>query len=151
MSPIFTPVMGWMAATGAALGLAVAAPHETLVLGKVPSVVAKRVDHTPVQVPQELPSGRTLALVVFQGHQREEARSWVEGLQLHRDASIKWVKVPVHNDREAFARAAGLASADHASVLVIDRQGNVLARAQGPYDRDKAQALRETLLAQNDD
>jgi hypothetical protein len=26
----------------------------------------------------------------------------------------------------------------------------VLARAQGPFDRDKAQALRETLLAQND-
>jgi len=33
---------------------------------------------------------------------------------------------------------------------VLDRHGNVLARAQGPFDRDKAQALRETLLAQND-
>ena len=149
MSPIFTPVMGWVAAAGAAFALAVAMPHESAVLGKVPSILAKRLDHTPVQLPQEL-SGRTLALVVFQGHQREEARSWIEGLQLHRDASIKWVKVPVHNDRDAFVRATGLSSADHASVLVIDRHGNVLARAQGPFDRDKAQALRETLLAQND-
>lgn len=150
MSPIFTPVMGWVAAAGAALGLALAAPHDGAVLGKVPSILAKRLDHTPVQVPQELPSGRTLALVVFEGHQREEARSWIEGLQLKRDASIKWVKVPVHKDRDAFVRATGLASADHASVLVLDREGNVLARAQGPFDPDKAQALRETLLAQND-
>jgi len=149
MSPIFTPVMGWVAAAGAAFGLAVAAPHESGVLGKVPSILAKRLDHTPVQLPQEL-SGRTLALVVFQGHQREEAHSWIEGLQLHRDESIRWLKVPVHNDRDAFVRATGLASADHASVLVLDRQGNVLARAQGPFDRDKAQALRETLLARND-
>ena len=149
MSPIFTPVMGWVAAAGAAFALAVAMPHESAVLGKVPSILAKRLDHTPVQLPQEL-SGRTLALVVFQGHQREEARSWIDGLQLRSDASIRWIKVPVHNDRDAFARSAGLAGTDHASVLVLDRHGNVLARAQGPFDRDKAQALRETLLAQND-
>ena len=183
MSSIFTPVLGWMAAAGAALGLAVAAPHENWVLGKVPSIVAKRLDQRSLQLPQELPPGRTLALVVFQGHQREEARSWIEGLQLHRDKTISWLKLPVLNDpgdeqqrrgieehllerhpgdeerarlvplftnRDAFVRAAGLSSANHASVLVLDRQGNVLARAEGPYEPGKAQALRETLLASND-
>ncbi|TFZ02195.1 hypothetical protein EZ313_13030 [Ramlibacter henchirensis] len=183
MSPIFTPVLGWVAAAGTAFGLAVASPHENWVLGKVPSIVAERLDRTTLQLPQELPSARTLALVVFQGHQKEEARSWIEGLQLHRDSSISWLKLPVLNDpgdeterrgilqrlldrhqdkddrarmvplftnRDAFVRATGLSSADHASVLVLDRQGNVLARAEGRFDPYKAQALRETLLARND-
>lgn len=184
MSPIFTPVLGWVAAAGAAMGLAVAAPHEDWVLGKVPSILAERLDRTPLQLPQELPSGRTLALVVFNGQlQREEAHSWIEGLQLDRDKSIAWLKLPVLNDpgdekarrgivqrlldkhqgaddrarmvpvftnRDAFVRATGLDSANHASVLVIDRKGNVLARAQGRFDPDKGQALRETLLARSD-
>jgi len=183
MSTIFTPVLGWIAAAGAALGLAVAAPHENGVLGKVPRMVAERLDRTPLQLPQELPSGRTLALVVFDGHQREEARSWIDGLQLHSDRTIAWLKMPVlgdpgdeqqrrgilqrllerhpgreerarlvplFTDRAAFARATGLPGPDRASVLVLDREGNVLARAQGRFDPDKAQALRETLLASND-
>ncbi|WBY01489.1 hypothetical protein PE066_18790 [Ramlibacter tataouinensis] len=59
--------------------------------------------------------------------------------------------LPVFTDRAAFVREAGLSDPDHASVLVIDGDGNVLARAQGPFDPHKAQALRETVLAQNDD
>ncbi len=55
--------------------------------------------------------------------------------------------VPVFTDREAFIRAAGISSAKHASVLVLDRSGQVLARVEGPYNEDKARALRETLLA----
>jgi hypothetical protein len=58
--------------------------------------------------------------------------------------------VPVFTDREAFIRAAGLTT-DHAWVLVLNREGKVLARAQGQYDEAKAQALRETLFAQGSD
>jgi hypothetical protein len=183
MSSMLTPVLVWVAAAGAAFGLAVAAPHENWVLGRLPSIVAKRVDQTPLQLPQELPSARTLALVVFKGQQREEARSWIEGLQLNRDDSISWLKLPVlrdpgddgerrgilerlfdghrdsahrsrlvalFTDPDAFVRATGLSSAEHASVLVLDRQGNVLARAEGPFEAGKAQALKETLLARGD-
>ncbi len=57
--------------------------------------------------------------------------------------------VRLFTDRDAFVRALGLGNADHASVLVIDREGNVLARAQGAFNESKAQALRETLLAQS--
>ena len=53
--------------------------------------------------------------------------------------------VPVFTNREAFTRAAGLSGAGHASVLVLDREGKVLARAEGRYDQEKAQALRATL------
>ena len=52
-------------------------------------------------------------------------------------------------DKEALVRAAGLQTTDHASVLVLDREGNVLAKAQGPFDAAKAQAMRQTVVAQN--
>jgi hypothetical protein len=56
----------------------------------------------------------------------------------------------VFTDRQAFIRAAGLTGTEHVWVLVLDREGKVLARAEGPYDERKAQALRETLLARGD-
>jgi len=58
--------------------------------------------------------------------------------------------VPVFTDRQAFIRAAGLSGHEHASVLVLNRDGKVLARAEGRFDEAKAQALRETLLARGD-
>jgi hypothetical protein len=182
-SRFFTPVLGWVAAIGAAIGLSTLAPHERLVLGKVPPVAAKRLDHTPVTIPQGLESDRTLAVVVFKRSQREQAQSWIDGLRLHQDRSINWLRVGVVNDpgdeakrleieqrlnerhpgladpyrsvrvftnKEAFMRSLGLPSDEHVTVLVIDREGNVLARAQGPFDETKAQSLRRTVLAQND-
>jgi hypothetical protein len=176
------PVLGWVVAIGAATGLAAVAPHETQVLGKVPPIAAKRLDQTHLSLPYGLPAQRTLAVVVFKQSQREEAQSWVDGLRLHQDHTISWMRLGVVHDpgddakrreieerlnqrhpgladpyrsvrvftnKEAFSRALGLGTADHASVVVIDREGNVLARAQAPFDKDKAQALRETLLAQN--
>ncbi len=58
--------------------------------------------------------------------------------------------VPVFTDRDAFIRAAGLSGTEHAWVLVLNREGKVLARAEGLYNEAKAQALRETLLAHGD-
>ena len=180
---IWTPVMGWVAAIGAALALAVAAPTESVLLGKLPSFTAKRMhDQAPVAIPQQLPSARTLAIVAFKNSQQQEAQGWVDGLRLNEDPTIAWVRIPVFSDRndeaqrrtkealllarypteqdrvrmmavvtdkDAFVRAAGLTSTDHVSVLVLDRNGNVLAKAQGPYDEAKAQALRQTVLSQD--
>ena len=181
---IWTPVLGWVAAVSGAIALAVHAPHDHGVLGKIPSLAAKRLDdQSMVVIPQQLPSGRTLAFVVFKRGQGSEVQTWIDGLQLQRDPQIPWVKLPVLNDpgddkerrgieqrlmdrhpdpverervvpvftdREAFVRAVRLESTDHALVLVLDRDGHVLARAQGAYDPGKAQALRETVLARND-
>ena len=58
--------------------------------------------------------------------------------------------VPVFTDRQAFTRAAGLSGPYYASVLVLNRDGKILARAEGRFDENKAQALRETLLARGD-
>jgi len=180
---VWTPVLGWVGAIGAALALAFAAPSESNLLGKLPALHGKRLhDSAIVQLPQGLTSDRTVAIVLFKTSQQEEAQRWVEGLGLEQDARISWVRLPVFKDggetarrtkeeqllarypstvdrarlvavftadKDAVVRAAGLQTADHASVLVLDREGNVLAKAQGPFDAAKAQALRETVVAQN--
>jgi hypothetical protein len=78
----------------------------------------------------------------------EQARSDIESVLLaSHPADIDRSRlVPVFTDRDAFIRAAGLPGHEHAWVLVLDRDGRVLARAEGKFDEDKAQALRETLL-----
>jgi hypothetical protein len=77
----------------------------------------------------------------------EQARSEIESILLARHAQDidRSRLVPVFTDRDAFIRAAGLTGTRHAWVLVLDRDGKVLARAEGRFDQDKAQALRETL------
>jgi hypothetical protein len=82
----------------------------------------------------------------------EQGRNHLENVLLARhpaDADRSRL-VPVFTNRDAFLRAAGLSGMEHAWVLVLNRDGKVLARAEGEFDQDKAQALRETLLAQGD-
>jgi hypothetical protein len=177
---IWTPTLAWLAAAGAALALAVAAPSETHLMGRLPALTMQKVDQQRIVRPPELTAARTLALVAFHREHRSEIDSWIQGLRLHQDTSITWFKmpvlrdpgteqerqaiennllarypekasrlVPVFTDREAFIRAAGLSGAKHASVLVLDREGKVLARVEGRFNEDKARALRETLLAQD--
>ena len=52
----------------------------------------------------------------------------------------------VFTDREAFLRRTGLTRHDRVHVLVLNREGDVLARTEGPYEAGRAMALRETLL-----
>jgi hypothetical protein len=80
----------------------------------------------------------------------ESARMDIERsiLARHSTAVDQARLVPVFTNREAFIRAAGLTSSDHAWVLVIGRDGQVLARVEGEYSAEKGEALRQTLLAQ---
>jgi hypothetical protein len=80
------------------------------------------------------------------------ARTAIEDklLARHPEHADRSRLVPVFTNREAFIRAAGISGTEHASVLVLNRDGHVLARAEGFFDEDKARALRETLLARND-
>lgn len=81
----------------------------------------------------------------------ESARSAIEQRILARHSALvdRSRLVPVFTNRQAFIRAAGLTGSEHAWVLVIGRDGQVLARAEGEYSADKGQALRETLLARS--
>jgi hypothetical protein len=178
---VMAATAAWLAAGATAGLLALAGPDEGTLMGQLPHFKARRLDQQPVALPQELPSERTLALIVFGRGQREEAQSWVQGLGLARGGAIPWLKVavledpgdeprreavesamrarhvsaadrarlvPLFTDRQAFVRAARLSGTDHASVLVLDRAGRVLARAEGAFDDLKGQALLETLLPQ---
>lgn len=53
--------------------------------------------------------------------------------------------LPMFVDKAAFAKATGLSSTERAYAVVFNRQGEVLARVEGPFDADKAVVLRETL------
>lgn len=185
MNNLWTNTAGWAAAALAALSLAFAAPTDSSVMGRLPTVLAKRVDRQEVALPSALPAERTLVLVTFRREQRADAESWIRGLQLRDTRMIQWVRMPVlkdpghdpqraavqerlighyaghpdqhsvmavlTSDRTAFLRQAGLTSDDRVYALVINRQGEVLARAEGPFDVARADALRETLLGHGDD
>lgn len=63
-------------------------------------------------------------------------------------ADIERAKMlPMFVDKAAFARATGLKSTEQGYAVVFNRQGEVLARVEGPFDPDKAHTLRETLTA----
>jgi hypothetical protein len=171
---LLTPTLAWVAAAGGALMLAVAAPSETTMMGRVPSPASHRFG-----APGQVPADRLLAFVGFERSQRGEINSWIQGLGLcEPEQAIPWIKmpvlkdpgddagrraverrlldthsakqgarvVPVFTDRDRFIREAGLSGRDHASVLVISRDGQVLAKAEGRFDPDRATALRQTLL-----
>lgn len=92
-----------------------------------------------------------LKMAVLDDPGSESARSDIETRILARHSALvdRSRLVPVFTDREAFIRAAGLTGSEHAWVLVIGRDGQVLARVEGEYTEVKGQALRETLLAQS--
>lgn len=56
--------------------------------------------------------------------------------------------LPAFVNRELFIRSAGLNSTEQVYAVVLNRQGDVVARVAGKFDPDKAETLRETLRAQ---
>lgn len=49
------------------------------------------------------------------------------------------------SDRASFARSAGLKSIEQSYAVVVNRDGDVLARVEGEFSPEKAETLRETL------
>lgn len=88
-----------------------------------------------------------LTMPVLNDPGSESARTDIEsGMRERHSTDVDRARlVPVFTNRDAFMRAAGLSGVEHAWVLVIGRDGQVLARVEGEYDEEKAQTLRETL------
>ena len=69
-------------------------------------------------------------------------------MQSYQGESERANMVPVFTaDRDSFVRDAGLSGIDKSYAVVINRNGDVLARVEGEFDAEKAQTLRETLKA----
>ncbi len=176
MKPIWTYPLTWFAVVVLAFVLAIAAPRESGVMGRLPNVVGQTLDLKAAAMKNG--DERILAFITFNRGQRKDVESWISGLKLHHDRSINWIRIPVVNDpgdpirraaaegrllahyasaqeranllpvfvdRDAFVQSAGLLDTDSAYVLVINRNGDVLARVAGEFDEDKAQTLRDTL------
>ena len=168
----------WLVAVLAACVLALGFPSERSVMGSLPPLAAKDLNHKRLQLPADLGAERTLALIGFDRSHAPGVDSWVQGLRLQTEPGITWLRMPVLNDpgnthhrealeaflmarypdrqdrarlvpiftdRDQFVRAAGLTSARQPHAVVLSRSGEVLARAEGWYSADKAQALLETL------
>lgn len=93
------------------------------------------------------PSIAWLRMPVLNDPGNTAARSAIENKLLrHYPADAERARMmPVFTDRERFVRSAGLRGTDEVYAVVINRQGDVLARAEGAFDADKADKLRETL------
>jgi hypothetical protein len=71
-----------------AVGLGLVAPTESAVMGQLPPLAAKARDQSSLVLPQQLPAERTLAVLVFKREQKEEARSWIDGMGLRQRSFI---------------------------------------------------------------
>lgn len=78
-------------------------------------------------------------------------RSEVEDrlLQRYTGATERANLVPVFTDRADFVRAASLNGVAQAHAVVVNRQGEVLARVEGKFDAEKARLLLDTLRARD--
>ncbi|MBC7706736.1 MAG: hypothetical protein H7274_22670 [Rhodoferax sp.] len=148
MKPIWTYPLTWCAVVVAASVLAVAAPRETGVMGRLPNVVGQTIDQRPAVVKHG--GERILALITFNRGQRKDAESWISGLQLQHDQSIAWIRMPVVNDNGDPARrvvAEGRLMAHYASpqeranLLPVFVDRDTFAQSAGLLDTDSAYVL----------
>lgn len=98
MKSIWVNTLAWLLAALVALGLALAFPSESSVMGRLPALQAKRLDQQPLHLPMGLPSDRTLAIVTFDRTQRTASESWIAGMQLQGHPTIAWLRLAVIHD-----------------------------------------------------
>ncbi|MEO5698041.1 MAG: hypothetical protein ABIQ60_13020 [Burkholderiaceae bacterium] len=172
--PIVTYPLTWMVVVALALVLAIAAPRGVGVLGRLPADVGKTLerkqgDERILALVTFNRSQRKDAEVWISalGLHSDQSITWVRmpvvndpGDPLRRAAAQNRLLahyasardrsnlLPVFFDRQAFARSAGLLDTDTLYVLVINRNGDVLARVSGAFDENKARTLRDTLLSE---
>lgn len=153
MRNVWLNTLAWVAAVLVALTLAVAAPTESGVMGRMPSLQTKLLDQRPINLPEGLGSDRTLALISFQRGHRDEVESWITGLGLRQDSSIHWVRMPVLSDPGS---TAGRSEIEHrlrvrygadasgaltASVVPVFTDRNAFVRSAGLNGIDRAYAV----------
>lgn len=90
-----------------------------------------------------------LTVVNDPGNDGARGEVWTRLLEKYPGDAERANFVPVFTDHASFVQASGVSGTDQVLALVLNRQGDVLARAEGPFDADKAQSLLETLKAKS--
>lgn len=141
MKNVWLNTLAWVAAVMAALLLALAAPTESSVMGRFPALQTQFLDRRPLSLPEGLTAERTLALVSFHRDHRADVESWIQGLQLGSDASIRWLRLPVVNDPGDEARRREIESRLRAAY-----DGDASTAAVAPVFTDRAAFVRSAGL-----
>lgn len=142
---------------------------------KLPATTTESLSEKALVLPRDLPAERTLVLLAFERDQRSALATWKSGIDLAAGSTpwvemivvgpqnafvhtmiVRGLRreiaegptrdriVPVFAEQKPYAQSLGL-SVDSAHVLIVDRLGNVIARADGDYSPAKAQPLLSSL------
>ncbi len=175
MKQFWNNPLTWFAVVVAAVLLALAFPRHPHALGHLPVEVGLRLDGRPAVIAQyedrllvlvtfhrdQRPEAESW-IDGLQLHQRSIAWVRMPVVNDPGDASLRALAedrlmarypgahertnlMPVFTDRQAFVRSAGLTDTSRSYVLVINRQGEVLARVSGAFDEGKAATVLGTL------
>lgn len=92
-----------------------------------------------------------MRLRVFDTRAAHDRNAIQNKLKAHYDTPASRANViPLFTDQDDFAHVLGLPGHEAVYAIVINREGHVLARAEGGYTADKADALIERLRPEND-
>lgn len=175
MKPIWTYPLTWVLVVLLAVVLAMAVPRSHPALGRLPPDIGQKIVQLPVAAARDddrmivlvtfKRDQRPAAESWINGLQlNDQSVVWVrmpvvddpgdaalraqaEGRLIARYAGAleRNHLLPLITDRAAFLQWTGLRDTGEASVLVINRRGDVLARVAGAFDPDKAATVMDTV------
>lgn len=90
--------LAWLVAVSLAIVLAIASPSDASTRGHLTAFGSQSLSIRPMETPGSFTAERTLALITFKRDHRDQAESWIRGLDLERDTSIAWMRMPVFDD-----------------------------------------------------
>jgi hypothetical protein len=65
------------------------------------------------------------------------------------DPATRKRTITLYIDKSPFRRALGMQNEDHTYIFVVNREGDILWQAQGPYQPETAEALLQTVKELN--
>jgi len=102
-----------------------------------------------LELEQEIPGLRAYELPVIRSMNRFSQWFIDEGMRGGiPDPSTRARTITLYTDKERFRAALGLSGENHIYVLLVDRRGEVLWRAQGAYRPDTARELSAAVQQQ---
>lgn len=124
MKPIWTKPLTWLVVVVVAVLLALATPRGIGTLGHLPTGIGKSLAHKAGHSDDD--ERPMMVLVSFHKHHKSDADSWVEGLALHQNRAISWIRMPVMDDPGDVALRAAKQERVHARYQAEQERSRLL-------------------------